>query len=873
MIEDELPFHNVNDLELQSECQSSLIISPPLSEFENKIFMPFDSDHDTLSDDHSDYVFNSLNGFGVSNHHFVNDFQQMLKTSNKNSCMLFNNIRSIPANFDSYFLQNIQTNIDKVFSMSFCETRLDQSIQNLYKKDNFSLFTNNNTTNMGGIACYVKSGFKCRIIKQCTIMLESFESLFLEVDLLDKTIILGTIYRRPGTDIDVFMSNLRLVLEYLKSRNLKAYISGDFNLDLAKYNTKEIVKNYADTLFHNYFYPCTHKVTRVFNNSATIIDSIWTNDMNSKKTNGILLTDNSDHFTLFLLFDSIDNSVQSTPKTITYRDLNHTSDEDVKLLIQNKMNSIHISDNVDKPFEDLCIALKQISEEAYPLKSITLKNKSTSKPWISQYTTTLIKQRHNLYKKYIKWPITYGHEYRTLRNTVNYRIRDEKEKYFRNKLENAVGNSKKIWKVVGQILNNKTNRSHYINKLKVDNIVIENGDEISNEFNKFFTSIGKNITSTLPQSDRSPADYLEGDFPSINKFKHTNINEVKEIIKNIKTNSIGIDGIHPKIIKVGAEELAPTLTMLINNCFDKGLFPDVLKVAKVIPIFKNGEECDPANYRPISILPILSKIVERLIYNRMLEHLNINSIITDKQFGFIKGLSTESAIIKMLNNLISDLDKGKHVIGLFLDLSKAFDVISHEILTLKLKHYGFQSDTLALLKSYLSNRFQYSYVNEKLSQKLKIEQGVPQGSILGPLLFNTFINDLVNVSNVLSYLLYADDSNMFHTDHNMQNLVSEMNTELRKISEWFIVNQLVINMDKTHFVIFSRKRIHDDVTLFLNGVRLKEKKITKFLGIFIDNKLNWSEHIINVVMKINMNIGIIWKIRNSIDKKTKIPFI
>ena len=310
-----------------------------------------------------------------------------------------------------------------------------------------------------------------------------------------------------------------------------------------------------------------------------------------------------------------------------------------------------------------------------------------------------------------------------------------------------------------------------------------------------------------------PESYLRGNYPHVETFHHTDVSEVKKVILKLKNCSAGHDEIHSKIMKAGVDIIAPTLVQLINNSFDEGICPDTLKIAKITPIFKNGDRCDVSCYRPISILPCLSKIIERLVYDRMWHHIKNNNIICKNQFGFVKGLSIESAIIHMLQNIIPDFDNNKIVIGVFMDLSKAFDVINHDILLLKLKHYGFINNTLAWFKSYLSNRVQYTDINKCYSSRLPISLGVPQGSILGPILFSIFINDLINASNILSFLLYADDSNMFHFHVNLKELVIEINRELKNISEWFRCNKLLINMDKTHFLIFSRKRIDVNISL------------------------------------------------------------
>ena len=610
-------------------------------------------------------------------------------------------------------------------ALSLCGTHLDDNNQHLHPLDAFTLYTNNNLSTKGGVACYVKSSVQCQIMNDCTLMSNSLESLFLQCSLDSENIIIGTIYRRPGTDVDFFLRNLNSILHCVNGKNMKSYIAGDFNLNLIRYNTNECVRTFADAMFNKCFYPCTHKVTRVAKRSTTLIDSIWTNDVSSTKTNGILLSDSSDHFAPFLIFDSPIKSTQSASITISYRDFKHSSDEDIKAIISEQVAGFSLSNNVNSDFNSLSHILSDVSKLSFPVKTKTIKQKTILKPWFKQELKEIINERQKLYKKFLRRPITYGQEYRRYRNFVNLQIKEAKSSYYKRKLDDAIGNSKKTWNVLSQILNNKTNRATYINKIRLNNIIIDDGNAICHEFNNHFTSIGSKMTSTLRRPTRRPQDFLQGIFPTLPNFHHTNDSEIRKIILNLKTCSPGHDDIHANVIKIGIDILSPVLVQIINNSFDSGIFPDILKIAKVTPIFKSGDRLDTACYRPISILPCLSKIIERLIYERMWIHIEENEIITKAQFGFIRGLSIENAIISILSKVLPNYDANKIVIGVFLDLSKAFDVIDHNILLLKLKHYGFVGNTLTWFKSYLCNRYQFTKIDNCQSVKLPLALGVP----------------------------------------------------------------------------------------------------------------------------------------------------
>ena len=266
----------------------------------------------------------------------------------------------------------------------------------------------------------------------------------------------------------------------------------------------------------------------------------------------------------------------------------------------------------------------------------------------------------------------------------------------------------------------------------------------------------------------------------------------------------------------------------------------------------------------------MSKIIEKLVYKRLNEHIEQNSILNNCQFGFRKNSSPLHAIVSTTEYIIKNLDEGKHVVGVFLDLRKAFDVIDHKILLSKLRHYGITEAALRWCTTYLAERKQFTVVNDTNSNVKKIDYGVPQGSILGSLFFLIYINDLVGVSDILKTVLFADDTNLFHSDSHMISLCRVLNQELRKISTWLNCNKLTINFDKTHFLLFSKRRTYEEPIVIFNEVRLKEQIQTKFLGVMMDNKLCWKQHIAHVKTKISRIISILYKIRNSLTTSAKL---
>ncbi len=303
------------------------------------------------------------------------------------------------------------------------------------------------------------------------------------------------------------------------------------------------------------------------------------------------------------------------------------------------------------------------------------------------------------------------------------------------------------------------------------------------------------------------------------------------------------------------------MTHIINLSLSHGIIPDEMKIARVIPIFKAGDQAVITNYRPVSILPCFSKILEKVIYKRLLNYVNDLGIFCNNQYGFRKGHSTSLALIDLFDNISSAIDRKEHSVGIFLDLSKAFDTVDHNILLDKLNYYGIRGLALDLIKSYLSDRMQYVQYNQTGSIRQNISCGVPQGSILGPLLFLLYINDLANVSKLLTIILFADDTNIFYSHNDPATLIRVLKEETEKLSEWFKANKLSLNLDKTKYMLFSpkQKKARLNINLFINNHEITQVSEIVFLGVVLDQHLSWKPQIAQVANKISKSIGVIYK--------------
>ena len=331
--------------------------------------------------------------------------------------------------------------------------------------------------------------------------------------------------------------------------------------------------------------------------------------------------------------------------------------------------------------------------------------------------------------------------------------------YYRNKLNNVKESMSKTWKLVLNSMLFRNKKLNTLNEIDVNGSVVSDPNLMAKTFNDLFTNIGSSLARKIPPSNIDPISFLKGDYQNSLFFTPVTEQEIIQIIGNLKnTNSKGFDDIPVNVLKFCRNELATVLSHINNLSLSSGVFPNVLKIAKVLPIFKNGDKKIVSNYRPISVLSVFSKIFEKIVYTRLFEYLDVNHILSNSQFGFRQKLSTSMALLELTDVISKCMDSNNFTVGVFLDLAKAFDTVDHGILFAKLNHYGVRGISNNWFRSYLATRRQYVTINGVSSDFSNITCGVPQGSILGPLLFIVYINDLNTVSEILRTIMFADDT-------------------------------------------------------------------------------------------------------------------
>ena len=355
------------------------------------------------------------------------------------------------------------------------------------------------------------------------------------------------------------------------------------------------------------------------------------------------------------------------------------------------------------------------------------------------------------------------------------------------------------------------------------------------------------------------------------QFEEIDNRTVLQYINNMKpSHCCGHDNISSNTLKLIANEVSPSLTLIINQSLSTGIFPDSLKTAKVIPIHKKDEKTIMSNYRPTSILPVLSKIIESVMHSQLMHYFSENKLFSTQQYGFRPNRSTELAALELMDRNIDNMNKSRCPINIYVDLSKAFDSLDDNILLSKLKFYGLDDKAINLLRSYLSNKDQFVQLDNIKSNHHLISRGISQGSVIGPLLFNIVINDLTNATAKFDHVMYADDTTLISTlenfgpTNNAKELEQNINDEISKVATWLQCNKLKLNVSKSKFMLFYKPRkVVPKLNILVNENPIDQVEDFNYLGITLDQHITWTPHIKKISIEISRVIGILRKLKRT----------
>lgn len=862
-----ISFSHLSDKELTEliGVEHGQVIS--FSDFNSLIYKHNSDIPDTNNLETCDPEINSLNAVSFGDSDYVYEEEFVCSLSNMFFTILLYNINSIPRNLEKFLLSvSMHENRHLINLMAFCETKLSDDIEHLYHIEGYTLITNNRNSYGGGVCLYLKNEISFNTLWESSIKNDVLESLFVRANFVNETVTVGVLYRRPNGSILLFLEVLENILENLDTKNRPCIIMGDFNINLLHEDNRN-VKAFVE-LFSSYGYsPCINKPTRIGKHSATLLDHIWTNDTHIISKAGIILTDVSDHLAPYV---NCRVSTESVDRLVfRYRDYNNVNRTDLCAAMQEELSRVDLDEfGYERVVGNVMNVINRVIKDKIPLKSVKINRKSVKNPWMTSDILNHINEKRKLYKRFLKRPITYGEQYRACRNRVNRMIEEAKQQHYCRKFNCYTGDGKKTWKVINEIINSKIQRHATVDQLSVDEVITSDPKIISNYMNNYFSCIGSDLSKKIPSCNKSPLSYLPRVYPEFT-LNPTTTEEIENIIKTLRDSAAGYDDIHIRAIKLTASVLSPILSKLINKSFQLGIFPSVFKMSKVTPIFKGGNASNVSDYRPVSVLPSVSKIYEKAMYDRLYSFFQDNNILIQEQYGFRKALSPNLALRNLIEYILQAQGNGRYSISVFLDLKKAFDTLDHSILLNKLKRYGIKNVKYDWFNSYLSNRCQFTVVNNVRSSVSNISTGVPQGSILGPLLFLTYINDIVESSSLLKFILFADDTNLTLSGSNLKNISLIINEELNKVAIWLQSNKLSLNINKTHYIVFAGNKQNDySINLKISNKNLERSSTIKYLGIWIDDKLSWKAHVDHIKSKLSKTTGILHKIKHLLNVET-----
>ena len=603
--------------------------------------------------------------------------------------------------------------------------------------------------------------------------------------------------------------------------------------------------------------------TRITMECQSLIDLIFVNNEHRIVNSGVVSFKLSNHSLVFCVVKS--GVIKAPPRIIEYRSYKHFDADSFSQDLNNTpwhlvQNENSIDDAVltwNKIFSD-------VADAHAPIKKKKVKGIPT--PWMNSKISEKMQDRDHHHRKALKSNSLYHWNiYKKLRNLVHKLIKSSKSKYYCDLIEQSKGDCRAIWNAVNEASHRSKHKEMGPQCIIVDEVKHTNCESIAKALNTYFASVGKvfaeKFISCIFLNTNNNITENAGNF----QLSEVRESFVLEQLLALKTNkAIGLDKISARLLKCAATSIYPSITYLLNLSIRTHELPRIWKSAKVIAFFKSGDRTDASNYRPTSILPTISKILERAVHLQLYEYLIDNGLLTDKQFGFRPKRSAVTALACFADEVLGDMERGKMCGAVFLDLSKAFDTVDHKILLSKLESIGVSPDALRWFKSYLSNRAQRTSCGNELSDALPITCGVPQGSILGPLLFIIYVNDLPSVPKHCNISLYADDTVLYCFSSSISDLRESLNMDLIRIASWLNDNKLSLNLDKSRCMLIGSSRNLKKSAYLSVAVYNKVISSTdtfKYLGVTLSSNFTWKDHVDAISCKINQRLGLLRRIK------------
>ena len=726
-----------------------------------------------------------------------------------------------------------------------------------------------NGCNGGGVGCYVKD--KHTYVRRSDLESTDLELLWLEVKRVNSSsLFIGIVYRKPDANTS-FFNTLEENIDRVMAVSNNVMILGDFNCNMITNNS--LSKKVNELCSFTQMEQIVKEPTRVTPHSSSLIDLILTSSTISTVQSGVQCIGFSDHS---LVFTVLKGKCQTfSPKISKIRSFR--SFDEVKFkkdLSELDWSEIHSNDcSVQRMWDCFKSKIQSLCDKHAPF--ISVRRKCNGVPWITDEYIKVACERDFYRKKYKSSNLTSDWDkfklYRNRANNLNKRLKKE---YFENEFIQCGNDVNKNWKILKNLIPSKCSNTDY--KIIINGDIITDSSKIVNILNETFNDVSerlKDSTSTRNSDCNPDVNTMNTLFKSNKefKFKEIPVDFVKSELLSIDCKkATGMDGLHPKLLKLAADYISEPLTFIFNCSLKTSHIPMDFKMARVTPIHKGGSY-EVNNFRPISVLPVLSKILEKAVHKQLYAYLNENGMLSSQQSGFRPSHSTATCITDIVDYLLSNMNTKQITGSIFLDLKKAFDVISHDKILNKLFYYGIRNKEHCWFFNYLVGRKQCVSMYQCTSDFVTIKSGVPQGSILGPLLFCLYINDLCNLDfhPNTKISLYADDTAVFSHGYDVLQVQEILQKDFDLIVKWLENNDMYLHPSKTKIMLFGpKKKIQNKqpVIKFYNTA-LEQVDKTKYLGLIFDSQLLWNDHILYIHSKISRSIGCIRRVKHLIPKK------